>query len=383
MFGVQPSPAVNSVSPRHAHEAVSRGALLVDVRDDAEKLALSPFAAVSVCDEQAALVALLEDPDREVIVICASGERSLRACERLIRGGGRSVFNLEGGVNAWHRDGLPVTRGDGPEYSERYRRQVLLPGFGAHGQRALLASSVLVVGAGGLGSPVIQYLSGAGVGCIGVVDHDHVELSNLHRQPIHASAEIGVSKASSAGYMAALNEDINVVVFDEPLSAESSARIGAARAWDVIVDCVDSPPARREIARLAVSLEAPLITGAVGAWDGQVGVFAPHITGACAACWNPTGGASVLAGTCRNNGVLGTAPALIGIMLATEVLKLVAKLGSSSIGTTIVVDVLGGQTDRFVAHQRDGCEVCARVVRGGSTRSVARDDSGHPSLAVT
>jgi molybdopterin/thiamine biosynthesis adenylyltransferase len=221
------------------------------------------------------------------------------------------------------------------------------------------------------------------VGCIGIVDHDTVELSNLHRQPIHVSAELGSAKAASAASMAARNDDVDVVVFDERLTAQSSARIGAMRKWNVIVDCVDSPPARQEIARLAVGLEVPLVTGAVGAWDGQVGVFAPHVSGACAACWNPTGGASVLAGTCQENGVLGTAPALIGIMQATQVLKILAKLGDSAIGTTTVVDVLAGTTDRFLAHQRVGCEICDHVLRGSHALDVESDSSARQSVTVS
>ncbi|MBW3612737.1 MAG: ThiF family adenylyltransferase, partial [Chloroflexi bacterium] len=228
------------------------------------------------------------------------------------------------------------------------------------GQRALLDARVLIVGAGGLGSPAALYLAAAGVGTIGIVDGDVVDESNLHRQVLHASDRVGDRKVDSAERtLRALNPDTRVVTHDERLDAASADRLLAG--YDVIVDGTDSLEARYVINDAAVRLGATVVHGSVHRWDGQVTAFAP--AGPCYRCLHPVPPPADLAPDCTVAGVVGVVPGIVGMLQATEALKVLLGVGEPLIGRILVVDALGATFDEIRVDQHPECPACGRGQR--------------------
>nr|WP_277602405.1 molybdopterin-synthase adenylyltransferase MoeB [Parahaliea mediterranea] len=239
----------------------------------------------------------------------------------------------------------------------RYARQILLPGFDIAGQERLLAASVLVVGLGGLGSPVALYLGGAGVGRLLLADDDRVELSNLQRQLAHTQAGLGTNKAASAAAaVAARNPDVAVEVIAERLSEPRLREL--ARGVDLVVDCTDNYPARHALNRACIAAGVPLVSAAAVRAEGQIAVFHPAAGGPCYRCLYPEAGAAT-ALSCSESGVLGPVVGVLGSLQAMEALKLLAGYGEALVGGLLVLDLASLEVRRLSIAPRPGCPDCA------------------------
>ena len=231
-----------------------------------------------------------------------------------------------------------------PAETRRYARQLVLKGFGGSGQQALKAARVLVVGAGGLGSPVIAYLAGAGVGRLGIADPDSVSLSNLARQVIHTSAGIGQSKAVSAGHFAqALNPEVQLALHDAAVTADNAARLMAD--YDLVIDGTDNLVTRRAVAAATAGLGLPLVSGAVSMFDGQVTVFAPG--GPSFSALYPDSASDADLPSCEATGIVGPLTGVIGTLMAMEAIKLITGIGEPLIGRVLTYDSQGARFAEF------------------------------------
>src|SRR5690606_25348718 len=268
---------VREISPREANQRLAQGAVLVDVRDDHEReLGMAEGArGVARAELEEAPHAYLPGRDAGVLLIGQSGARSHLAAEQLQRMGYAHVVSVRGGSTMWQAEGLPFTRPSvhvDQDFHDRYSRHLRLPEIGAKGQRRLETASVLVVGAGGLGSPAAYYLAAAGVGQLRIADDDAVERSNLQRQILHVDADVGMSKVESASTrLSALNPRVEVQPVAERVTSENIERLMAD--VDVVVDGGDNFPVRYLLNDACVKLHKPLVYGAVHRFEGQVGVF--------------------------------------------------------------------------------------------------------------
>jgi molybdopterin/thiamine biosynthesis adenylyltransferase/rhodanese-related sulfurtransferase len=299
-------------------------------------------------------------PDRSapVAVYCASGVRSLLAAKTLRSMGYSDVVSLQGGFNAWKDQGLPVSvpHSFTQEQRERYSRHFLLTEMGEAGQAKLLAAKVLLLGAGGLGSPVAYYLAAAGVGTIGVVDFDRVELSNLQRQIVHTVDRLGMLKTESAAIaLKALNPDVRVVEHNIHLDSANAAEIFAQ--YDVIVNGSDNFPTRYLANDVAVFLRKPLVDGGIFRFEGQVTTMIPFLS-ACYRCRYPAPPPPEEAPSCSEAGVLGVLPGLVGTIQATEVVKLILGIGETLSGRLLHVDALAMEFNTFRLRRDPECPVC-------------------------
>ncbi len=357
----QPLPL--EIAPREARERQSTGALLVDVREaDEQALGMARDALAlpgSTLAEQAAV--RLSDHDAELLLICARGRRSLLAAETLRTLGYARVTSVAGGMARWQAEGLPLAgAAESPLFLDRYARHLLLPEVGLEGQRRLRASKVALVGAGGLGSPIALYLAAAGVGHLALIDDDRVERSNLQRQVLHGEADIGRPKVDSgADRLRALNPDIALRAIDARLSAANVESLLAGH--DLVVDGADNFATRYLISDACVRLGMPMVYGAVQRFHGQVSVFWPGRAGApgsCYRCLFPEPPPPEFAPNCAEAGVLGVLPGLIGLLQATEVLKLLLGIGEPLVDTLLRVDALGMRFDRIGLTRDPDCPAC-------------------------
>ncbi len=283
-------------------------------------------------------------PDREgpVVVYCASGVRSAFAARTLAELGYRDVRSADPGFTRWKELGYPVAQLDTSSaltdaQRERYARHLRLGEVGEAGQAKLLGARVLVLGAGGLGSPAALYLAAAGVGTIGLVDADTVDVSNLQRQVVHATSRVGMPKVvSAARTLRDLNPDVTVVEFNERLDRDSVDRLFAA--FDLIVDGSDNFPTRYLVNEASVRHEKPVVHGSIFRFDGQVTTFVPG--GPCYRCLYPEPPPPHLAPSCVEAGVLGVLPGLVGVIQATEAIKWVLGLGDLLAGRLLTYDSL-------------------------------------------
>lgn len=241
---------------------------------------------------------------------------------------------------------------------QRYSRQLLLPEIGLQGQERLKASSILIVGAGGLGSPVSMYLAAAGVGRIGLVDHDVVELTNLQRQIIHGTSRIGERKVLSArDRLADINPEVEVVLFDEPFTSENAEQI--SKPFDLLIDASDNFPTRYLINDLCVLTGKANVSGSVSRFDGQVSVFWAE-KGPCYRCLFPDPPPVGLIPSCAEGGVLGLLPGTIGTLQATEAIKLLLGIGTHLIGTLLIYDALDMRFEMVKLKKHPECKVCSQ-----------------------
>ena len=302
---------------------------------------------------------LLPDRDREIVVYCASGTRSVFATKTLHELGYSRVTNMSGGFVDWKRNGFAVQTPAvlSPEQRARYSRHLLIPEVGDEGQQKLLSSRILLIGAGGLGSPASLYLAAAGVGTLGIVDDDVVDDSNLQRQIVHSTERLGESKALSAKRtIEALNPDVQVVTYQERLSSENVERI-LGDGWDVIVDGADNFPTRYLVNDASVWHDVPVVHGSIYRFEGQVTVFEPG-EGPCYRCLFPTPPPPEMAPSCAEGGVLGVLPGIIGSLQASEALKLVLGVGDSLRGRLLLFDALATTVDEVVVRRDPTCPVC-------------------------
>jgi len=342
------------------------GALLIDVREDSERSVGSPPGSVGLSRGFLELRIEHVEPDRgrEILLLCGSGQRSLLAAEALQRMGYGKVSSVAGGIAAWKTAGLPISAGPlDADAAERYARQVSLAEVGEVGQARLGAARIAVVGAGGLGAPALLYLAAAGIGHIRLIDDDRVERSNLHRQVIHADARVGMSKAESARMtLMSLNPRIHVHPIVDRLRAENVEAL--IRDHDVVIDGADNFPTRYLLAAATRRLRIPMVYAAIERFAGQVSVFDPRREDSpCYRCLFPEPPAAIDAPNCSEAGVLGVLPGVVGLIQATETIKLILDAGRPLVGRLLAYDALGMRF-RELALARDpacpGCGVHAR-----------------------
>ncbi len=299
------------------------------------------------------------DRDAPLLVHCAVGARSLRASAWLVQNGYTKVVSLRASLLDWRRLGGAWEAPEQlltPAQQRRYSRQVLIPEIGQAGQRKLLDAKVLLIGAGGLGSPAALYLAASGVGTIGLVDDDVVDESNLQRQVLHASDRIGMPKTESARMtLAALNPETKVVEHRERLEADNVERLIAG--YDVIVDGTDNFDTRYLLNDAAVKLRKPVVHGSIYRWDGQVTTFVPF-EGPCYRCMYPTQPPPELAPACEVAGVLGVLPGIAGLLQANEVFKLVLGVGETLAGRLLMFDAMSTEFSEVKIWRDPACPAC-------------------------
>ncbi len=299
------------------------------------------------------------DRTRPVIVYCAGGTRSAFAAKTLEELGYEDVVSLAGGFTEWKRNGLPfeIPRTLEDTQRRRYSRHILIPEVGEEGQQRLLDARILLIGAGGLGSPASLYLAAAGVGTLGIVDDDAVDETNLQRQIVHSTDRLGDSKAESAKRtIEALNPDVTVKVFKERLTSDNVDRI-LGEGWDAIVDGADNFPTRYLLNDASVWHEIPVVHGSIFRFEGQTTVFKPN-EGPCYRCLFPEPPPPELAPSCAEGGVLGVLPGIVGSLQANEALKLVLGIGDTLVGRLVLFDALETTFTEISLRRDPDCPVC-------------------------
>ena len=354
---------IEEISSLDAHERLASGAgpLFVDVRepDEWEEGHIPGAVYTGRGRLEQRIEGLVPDKGRPLVVYCSAGNRSAFATKVLGDLGYTDVSNLAGGFAEWKRNGFEVTipRVLSPDQRARYSRHLLIPEVGEDGQQRLLDARVLLVGAGGLGSPASLYLAAAGIGTLGIVDADVVDESNLQRQIVHATDRLGEPKVLSAKRtVEALNPDVRVVPFQERLTSENVDRI-LGEGWDVIVDGADNFPTRYLVNDASVWHRIPVVHGSIFRFEGQVTVFAPGV-GPCYRCLFPQPPPPELAPSCAEGGVLGVLPGIIGSIQASETLKVVLDRGESLAGRLLLFDALGTTLDEVTVRRDPDCPVC-------------------------
>jgi sulfur-carrier protein adenylyltransferase/sulfurtransferase len=356
--------AIPEVTPQEALALHKQGAVLLDVREADEIANGSPKGALRM--GRGFLELRIEDAmpefDQTVVVMCAGGLRSLFAAETLQNLGYSNVKSMAGGFNRWKNNGLPfeMPRGLDDDARERYSRHLLLPEVGEKGQLKLMDSKVLLIGAGGLGSPSSLYLAAAGVGTLGLVDHDVVDRSNLQRQIIHTESRINTSKVASAREaLESLNPRVKIVGYETRLDSSNVEEI--LSNYDVVVDGSDNLPTRYLVNDACVKLGIPNIHAAIYRFEGQITVFWPGYEkrrGGCYRCMFPEPPPAELAPSCSEIGVLGVLPGVLGILQAVETLKVLLDLGDPLVGKLLYYDALQGSFNQFKLARNDECRVC-------------------------
>jgi sulfur-carrier protein adenylyltransferase/sulfurtransferase len=356
---------IPEVEPAEAFARQERGAVLVDVREPDEVAAGSPLGAQRIV--RGFLELRIEDsvPEKAtpLLVMCAGGVRSLFAAENLRQLGYRDVSSVVGGFNRWKADALPfeVPQVLDARSRERYSRHLLMPEVGEQGQMRLSASRVLLIGAGGLGSPAAFYLAAAGVGTLGIVDDDRVDRSNLQRQILHTDERVGTSKVASARKtLLALNPTIEVQGFETRLTSANADEILAG--WDVVLDGSDNFATRYLVNDACVKHRIPNVHGSIYRFEGQVSVFWPSWEkrrGPCYRCLYPEPPPPELAPSCAEAGVLGVLPGVIGTLEAIEVVKILLGIGDPLVGRLLHYDALRQRFTELELQPDPACPYCA------------------------
>ena len=298
------------------------------------------------------------DKSKTVVLYCAGGVRSLIAGSTLKQMGYQNAISMSGGFGQWKTNGYSFVqpRLMSEAQAKRYSRHLLVPEVGEAGQFKLLDSRVLLIGAGGLGSPAAYYLAAAGVGTIGIIDADVVDESNLQRQILHNTQRIGQYKAESAREtIEALNPDVKVITYIERLDESNVARIIAD--YDVILDGTDNFPTRYLLNDAAIIANKPVVHGSVFRFEGQLTVFKPY-EGPCYRCLYPEPPPIALAPSCAEAGVLGVLPGIIGLLQATETIKLLLGIGDPLVGRMMTYDALAGEFNELRLFRDPECPAC-------------------------
>jgi len=347
-----------------AVDAAAAG-LLIDVReaDEWDQGIISGAVHLPRGLVESSIARVAPDLDAPVTLYCAGGGRSALAAQSLEAMGYSNVHSLAGGFDAWKAGGHPwdVPRTFTNDQRARYARHVMLPEVGEAGQQRLLDARVLVVGVGGLGSPVALYLAAAGVGTLGVVDFDRVDATNLQRQIIHDLHRLGEKKVESAAQtINALNSDVKVETYDLRLGADNVLEVLAG--YDVVVDGADNFPTRYLLNDASIHLEVPVVHGSIFRFEGQVSVFSPG-NGPCYRCLFPSAPPPELAPNCAEAGVLGVLPGVIGALQATETMKLILGIGKPLVGRLLTYDALDQEFRSLTVSRRADCAACGDEAR--------------------
>ncbi len=323
----------------------------------------------------------LPDKDTPIAVYCAGGYRSIFAAKTLQDLGYREVVSVIGGFNRWKDEGLiwSTPRTLSSDQRNRYQRHLLLPEVGEEGQIKLLDSKVLLLGAGGLGSPAGLYLAAAGVGTIGIIDMDVVDESNLQRQVLHNTERVGMRKVDSARQtLSALNPDLVVTTYDVRLGADNVLDI--IDGYDVIVDGTDNFPTRYLVNDAALLRGIPVVHGSIFRFEGQVTVFDPYV-GPCYRCMIPEPPPAELAPSCAEAGVLGVLPGIVGSLQAIEAIKILLSLGETLSGRLLTYDSMDQSFRTFKVRRDPTCPACGE--NAGPIVIAEYDDLCMPHVAVS
>jgi len=350
---------ITEIDPSEVAANLSKYQIL-DVRepDEYEQGALPNAVHVPRGNLEFSVEGRLPDKEKPVAVYFAGGVRSAFAARTLQQLGYQNVVSVIGGFNRWKDDGLPwsTPRVLTPDQRNRYQRHLLLPEVGDKGQMKLLDAKVLLLGAGGLGSPAALYLAAAGVGTLGIIDMDVVDSSNLQRQILHNMDRIGDRKVDSAKKtLTAMNPDVNVVTYDTRLGADNILSI--IDGYDVIVDGTDNFPTRYLVNDAALLKNIPVVHGSIFRFEGQVTVFSPYV-GPCYRCMIPEPPPAELAPSCAEAGVLGVLPGIIGSIQALEAIKLILDLGEPLIGRLLTYDAMDESFRTFKVRRDPACPAC-------------------------
>jgi molybdopterin/thiamine biosynthesis adenylyltransferase/rhodanese-related sulfurtransferase len=354
---------IDEIDPGAAREQLANGAIAIDVREPEEWAAGHIPGARHVPKSylESRIEGAVPDRSQHLILYCASGNRSAWAARTLIEDlGYERVESMTGGFTLWKDRGYEVElpRTLTAEQRDRYSRHLLLPEVGAEGQQKLLDAKVLLLGAGGLGSPAALYLAAAGVGTLGIVDNDAVDVSNLQRQVIHSTDRVGVAKVDSAeATITALNPDVTVKKYNLRLGAENIMDI--LPGYDVVLDGLDNFPTRYLLNDASVRLGIPVVSAAILGFEGQLSVFKPY-DGPCYRCLFPVPPPAELAPSCGANGVLGVLPGTMGLLQATEVIKLILGIGEPAIGRLLMYDALAATLTEVKVRRDPACPICSR-----------------------
>lgn len=358
---------IPEVDPTEVKEILDQGedapAVVIDVREqqewDESHIAGAKHVPRGYLEQRIGRAA--PDHDQRVILYCAAGNRSAIAAKTLIEElGYTNVESMTGGITLWKQRNFPITIPFQFNDAQRirYSRHMLLPEVGPGGQQRLLEAKVLLLGAGGLGAPTALYLAAAGVGHLGIVDDDVVDASNLQRQVIHSTDTIGVAKVESAKQtIQKLNPDVEVTTYNTRLNADNIMEI--IGDYDIVVDGVDNFPTRYLLNDASVRLQIPVVSASILSFDGQLTVFKPY-EGPCYRCLYPVPPPAELAPSCGENGVLGVLPGTMGLLQATEVLKLILGIGEPLIGRLMLYDALAEEFTNLKIRRDPSCPICSR-----------------------
>ena len=353
---------VKELSPQQVQDVLQNDGqhVVLDVREKEEYREGHLKNAVSVPRGFLEMKMDAEVPDKStpIIAYCAGGVRSLLAGKVMKEMGYEDVTSMSGGYTAWKNEGYDFVqdRQFSQEQLTRYSRHFLLPEVGEEGQAKLLDARVLMVGAGGLGSPSAYYLAAAGVGTLGIVDHDVVDLSNLQRQILHTNDRIGEPKTESARQtLQGLNPDVNVIAIPERLSSDNIMEI--IKDYDIVVDGCDNFPTRYLVNDACVMTGKPNVHGSIFQFEGQVSVFHPG-NGPCYRCLYPEPPPPGMAPSCAEAGVLGVLPGLIGTIQAVEAIKLILGKGDSLAGRLLHFNTLTMEVNTLRLRRDPECPMC-------------------------
>jgi sulfur-carrier protein adenylyltransferase/sulfurtransferase len=388
---------IDEIRPEEVRERLDApdAPILIDVRTDRERATsyIPGSIHLPMAEVESRLAEVDPDPNRPIITYCATGNRSRRILPTLAALGYEDAVSMAGGIVAWQALGYPTESPSAldDEKLARYSRHLLIPEVGIEGQQRLLQTSILLIGAGGLGSPAALYLAAAGVGRLGIVDDDRVDASNLQRQVLHSTAELGESKAQSAREsLEDLNPDVDVVTYEERLTSENVDRI-LGDGWEFVIDGADNFPTRYLLNDASVWHEIPVVHGSIYRFEGQVTVFKPKAaarggryqdgralparpsemigrtddlvptaaeSGPCYRCLFPQPPPPELAPSCAEGGVLGVLPGVIGSLQANEALKLALEIGEPLIGRLLLFDALTTTFSEVTVRRDPNCPVC-------------------------
>jgi molybdopterin/thiamine biosynthesis adenylyltransferase/rhodanese-related sulfurtransferase len=355
---------IREISPQDAAErlASDQRPVVLDVRerDEWEQGFIPGAIHIPRGNLESRIDNAVSDRGTPLLVYCAAGNRSAYAAKTLAELGFSDVLSLSGGFSQWKQNGhewkLPRTLT--PQQLERYSRHTLIPEVGEEGQLKLLDSKVLLIGAGGLGSPAALYLAAAGVGTLGIIDGDVVDRSNLQRQILHTEDRIGVAKVDSAEQaLKALNPEVKIVKYTERMTSENVMDV--ITGYDVIVDGTDNFPTRYLLNDASLVAGIPVVHGSIYQFEGSVTVYAPRV-GPCYRCQYPEPPPPELAPSCAEGGVLGVLPGVIGTLQATEAIKLLLGVGDPLIGRQVRYDALAMEFVELRMHRDPNCPVCSK-----------------------
>src|SRR5205823_12705052 len=334
--------------------------VVIDVRDPDEYRDGHIEAATNISRGflEFRIAGAVSDPSTPIVLYCQTGLRSVLAAKQLKELGYENVINLQGGYAKWAQSGLPVVKDIAlsPDQIQRYSRHFLLNQVGDKGQRRLLRSKILLIGAGGLGSPTALYLAAAGVGTLGLMDGDVVDITNLQRQVLHTTADVGRPKVESgARTLKALNPDVNVIALPTRLNVDNAMDVIAD--YDVVIDGSDNFSTRYLVNDACFLAGKPHVHGSIFQFEGMASVFAPN-QGPCYRCLYPTPPPAGLVPSCAEAGVLGVLPGIVGVIQATEAVKLILDAGQPLVGRLLLYDALSMKFRELKLRRDPECPVC-------------------------